>query len=30
MSNVEKEKLMFPEVQEIMASLKVGLCRDEV
>lgn len=29
-SNVEKEKLMFPEVQEIMAGLKVGLCRDEV
>jgi len=29
LSDVGKEKLMFPEVQEIFAQLRVGLARDE-
>lgn len=29
LSDIGKERLMFPEVQEIFAGLRVGLCRDE-
>jgi len=29
LSDISKERLMFPEVQEIFAGLRVGLCRDE-